>query len=90
MLLDGSSCPRLPRGRLFGEMVRGKIAEPPSWLLSILAAGRAVDSIPDPIRGWERHGLLSEPRNLKNGYHEFGLREIGRLRVKFCSIMRAR
>jgi DNA-binding transcriptional MerR regulator len=61
--------------------VRGKIPEQRSPLLSIHAAAQAVDSTPDAIRGWERNGLLRVPRNPKNGYRQYGAREIGRLRV---------
>ena len=63
------------------KWVRGKITERRGNPLAILAAARAVDSTPDAIRGWERNGLLRVPRNPKNGYREYGAREIGRLRV---------
>ncbi|MGB7538577.1 MAG: MerR family transcriptional regulator [Anaerolineales bacterium] len=63
------------------KWVRGKIAERPTRPLSILDAARAADSTPDAIRGWERNGLLRVPRNPKNGYRAYGVREIGRLRV---------
>jgi DNA-binding transcriptional MerR regulator len=61
--------------------VRGKIPERHTASMAILAAARAVDSTPDAIRNWERNGLLCVPRNPKNGYREYGPREIGRLRV---------
>ncbi len=63
------------------KWVRGKIPDRPSAAASIREAARAVDSTPDAIRGWERNGLLRVPRNPKNGYREYGPREIGRLRV---------
>ena len=63
------------------KWVRGKNIERRGNPLSILAAAKAVDSTPDAIRGWERNGLLRVPRNPKNGYREYGPREIGRLRV---------
>ena len=63
------------------KWVRGKITERRNPPLPILAAAREVDSTPDAIRGWERNGLLRVPRNPKNGYREYGPREIGRLRV---------
>jgi DNA-binding transcriptional MerR regulator len=63
------------------KWVCGKISERRIAALPILAAARAVDSTPDAIRGWERNGLLRVPRNPKNGYREYGPREIGRLRV---------
>ncbi len=63
------------------KWVRGKNPEPRRTPLPIQAAARAVDSTPDAIRGWERNGLLRVPRNPKNGYREYGAREIGRLRV---------
>jgi DNA-binding transcriptional MerR regulator len=63
------------------KWVRGKIPEQGGPPFSIRAAAMAVDSTPDAIRGWERNGLLRVPRNPKNGYREYGAREIGRLRV---------
>jgi DNA-binding transcriptional MerR regulator len=63
------------------KWVRGKIPEQRAASLAILAAAQAVDSTPDAIRNWERNGLLRVPRNPKNGYREYGPREIGRLRV---------
>ncbi|OGO07307.1 MAG: hypothetical protein A3K46_00530, partial [Chloroflexi bacterium RBG_13_60_9] len=63
------------------KWVRGKIPDRPSAAASIREAARSVDSTPDAIRGWERNGLLRVPRNPKNGYREYGPREIGRLRV---------
>jgi DNA-binding transcriptional MerR regulator len=63
------------------KWVRGKITERRAAPMAILAAARAVDSTPDAIRNWERNGLLRVPRNPKNGYREYGPREIGRLRV---------
>jgi len=60
---------------------RGKISEQRTASLAIFAAAEAVDSTPDAIRNWERNGLLRVPRNPRNGYREYGAREIGRLRV---------
>jgi DNA-binding transcriptional MerR regulator len=68
--------------RYLERWVRGKAAGcravPPR---NILAAARTVDSTPEAIRNWERNGLLTVPRNPKNGYREYGEPEIGRLRV---------
>ncbi len=61
--------------------VGGKIRERRAAPLSIRGAASEVDSTPDAIRGWERNGLLRVPRNPRNGYREYGAREIGRLRV---------
>ena len=63
------------------KWVRGKIPERRAAPLAILAAAGEVDSTPDAIRNWERNGLLRVPRNPKNGYREYGPRDIGRLRV---------
>jgi DNA-binding transcriptional MerR regulator len=63
------------------KWVSGRISERRTPPLAILAAAKAVDSTPDAIRNWERNGLLSVPRNPKNGYRAYGAREIGRLRV---------
>jgi DNA-binding transcriptional MerR regulator len=35
----------------------------------------------DALRNWERNGLLSVPRNSKNGYRMYGQREIDRAKV---------
>ena len=61
--------------------VRGKAGRGRAAPKTILAAAEVVDSTPDAIRNWERNGLLTVPRNPKNGYREYGEPEIGRLRV---------
>jgi len=63
------------------KWVGGKIPEQRTAPLSILAAAKTVDSTVDAVRNWERNGLLRVPRNPRNGYREYGAREIGRLRV---------
>lgn len=35
----------------------------------------------DVLRNWERNGLISVPRDPRNGYRQYGAAEIGRLRV---------
>jgi len=35
----------------------------------------------DALRNWERNGLLDVPRNSKNGYRMYGLKEIDRAKV---------
>jgi DNA-binding transcriptional MerR regulator len=35
----------------------------------------------DMLRNWERNGLVSVPRDARNGYRRYGAAEIGRLRV---------
>jgi DNA-binding transcriptional MerR regulator len=63
------------------KWVRGRIPERRAASIPILAAAKEIDSTVDAVRNWERNGLLRVPRNPKNGYREYGPREIGRLRV---------
>lgn len=42
---------------------------------------RLLDTTIDRLRNWERNGLLTAPRDPRNGYRLYGAEEIGRLRV---------
>lgn len=42
---------------------------------------RLLDTTIDRLRNWERNGLLTVPRDPRNGYRLYGAEEIGRLRV---------
>ena len=35
----------------------------------------------DILRNWDRNGLIDVPRNLSNGYRQYGAQEISRLRI---------
>ncbi len=49
--------------------------------LSMSQAAALLELTTDTIRGWEREGLLSVPRDPANGYRLYGAAEIGRLRI---------
>ncbi len=81
-------------GRVRAERAQAEIA---AQLLERWAAGAAADATArtlctgetasllgvtiDCLRTWERDGLISVPRDPRNGYRRYGLVEIGRLRV---------
>lgn len=50
-------------------------------VLSIGEAAAVLDLTRDTLRSWERDGLIDVPRNPRNGYRQYGPKEIGRLRV---------
>ena len=60
------------------------IAEP----LRIGRAGKLLRLTTDTLRNWERNGLITVPRNPRNGYRLYGANEIGRLRV-ICMLRNA-
>jgi DNA-binding transcriptional MerR regulator len=49
--------------------------------LRIGAAAQLLGVTTDVLRNWERNGLISVPRDPRNGYRLYGADEIGRLRV---------
>lgn len=49
--------------------------------VSIGAAARQLGVTVDMLRGWERNGLISVPRDPANQYRRYGAAEFGRLRV---------
>lgn len=49
--------------------------------LRIGRAGKLLRLTTDTLRNWERNGLITVPRNPRNGYRLYGANEIGRLRV---------
>jgi DNA-binding transcriptional MerR regulator len=49
--------------------------------LSTSQAAKLIKLSADTLRDWERNGLLKVPRNPKNNYRQYGVEEIGRLRV---------
>lgn len=61
--------------------LRGEEAPQINKTLSIGEAAAELDLTRDTLRSWERDGLIDLPRNPKNGYRQYGPREIGRLRV---------
>ena len=50
----------------------------PLWIGETAAL---LDTTNDRLRNWERNGLISVPRDPRNGYRLYGAEEIGRLRV---------
>jgi DNA-binding transcriptional MerR regulator len=49
--------------------------------LAIGQAAKRLELSADVLRNWERNGLLTVPRNPRNGYRRYGAAEIGRIRV---------
>lgn len=44
-------------------------------------AAKMLDITPDTLRDWERNGLISIPRDSRNGYRRYGADDINKLRV---------
>ncbi len=59
----------------------GQATDSPTEPLPIGQAAARLGVTVDMLRGWERSGLLSVPRDPANGYRRYGAAEIGRVRV---------
>jgi len=71
------------------QWLKGGVTESITNPLSINQAAKLLKVSTDRLRDWERNGLLTTQRNPKNNYREYGVEEIGRLRV-ICALRRAR
>lgn len=60
---------------------RGTVINPTAETLQIGQVAVRLDVTTDMLRDWERNGLISVPRDLRNHYRRYGPHEIGRLRV---------
>lgn len=53
----------------------------PTAAISRNDAAKLLDITPDTLRDWERNGLISIPRDPRNGYRRYGADDINKLRV---------
>jgi DNA-binding transcriptional MerR regulator len=60
---------------------QGEVEETLRRPLRIGQTAKLLHTTVDSLRHWERNGLISVPRNPRNGYRLYGAVEIGRLRV---------
>lgn len=63
------------------QWLGGKVFQPLDRPLSIGEAARLLAVSSDVLRNWDRDGLIEVPRHPQNGYRQYGVAEIGRLRV---------
>ena len=63
------------------KWARGRPARSRRSPLPIREAARKLGVTPDVLRNWEKNGLLTVPRDPKNGYRLYGAAELGRARV---------
>jgi DNA-binding transcriptional MerR regulator len=66
---------------LLERWAQGIPTESAGAALRIGQAAQRLGVTVDIVRNWERNGLVSAPRDPKNGYRQFGGAEIGRMRV---------
>lgn len=63
------------------QWANGEQPPPISHPLTIGQTARLLETTIDAMRNWERNGLITVPRNPRNGYRQYGAEEIGRLRI---------
>ncbi len=63
------------------KWARGRPAAGRRSPLPIREAAKRLGVTPDVLRNWEKNGLLTVPRDPKNGYRLYGAAELGRARV---------
>ncbi len=63
------------------KWARGRPAAGQRSPLPIREAAKRLGVTPDVLRNWEKNGLLTVPRDPKNGYRLYGAAELGRARV---------
>ncbi len=67
--------------RLDSSKVYEEAMPSPGDKVSFQAAAEILSITPDTLRDWERNNLIHIPRNPLNGYREYGIEEINKLRV---------
>lgn len=60
---------------------QGQVLDTTRHMLSIGQAADRLSVSADQLRNWDRSGLLAVPRDSVTGYRQYGVAEIGRLRV---------